>query len=105
MQKNVCSIFMMDSEPCRVISQRAVSQGSPEDKGWKQVRKKIHSSSGCDKEDWVPSAAGVGLWNQKARELMRWVKVLVGEWSPLKQQHLYLTPKPPLLRGKEGWLE
>lgn len=35
----------MDSEPCRVIGQRALSQGSLKDKGWKQIttctRKKV----------------------------------------------------------------
>lgn len=81
MNKNVCSIFIVDSEPCRAISQRAVSSGSCKDKVWKQV-------TACTRKKVPPPSQNLTryqsllqqVWSsgKKARHLTRWVKVLLG---------------------------
>lgn len=56
----------MDSEPCRVISQRTISQGSVHDEGWKQVT--AHSRRKVSPPRNLTSRTGtfykvVKLWN------------------------------------------
>lgn len=101
MQKNVWSIFIVDSEPCRAISQRAVSPGSLKDKGWKHHMVGIQVTARTRKRVPPPSqnlTSKTGTFcsrcetlEQKARHLIRCVKVLLAHWSSLNQHHLYLT--------------
>lgn len=96
----------MDSEPSRMRSRGTVSQGPVRD-GARSLQVPGGFLLLPLLRMWqvglAPSTTGERLWNEKAKQMMRWLRVLLGQRGLLKQYHLDPASRPPLLTGEGGW--